>query len=91
MTEIRIAFFDIDGTLVQLGKGMSETMRQTLLALQRKGIRICVATGRPPFRVPSFDGIVFDACLTFNGSYCYDRKGHEIFPTASIIRMFCAL
>lgn len=60
MTEIRIAFFDIDGTLVQLGKGMSETMRQTLLALQKKGIRICVATGRPPFRVPSFDGIVFD-------------------------------
>ncbi len=78
MTEIRIAFFDIDGTLVQLGKGMSETMRQTLLALQKKGIRICVATGRPPFRVPSFDGIVFDAYLTYNGSYCYDRKGHEI-------------
>lgn len=79
MNKIRIAFFDIDGTLVDMDwKKMTETMRQTLIALQKRGIRICIASGRPPIYMPHFPGVSFDAYLTFNGSYCYDRQGNVI-------------
>lgn len=76
MREIQIAFFDIDGTLVDMDwKKMTETMRQTLITLHEKGILLVIATGRPPFRVPVFEGVSFDAYMTFNGSYCYDSRG----------------
>ena len=71
----RIAFFDIDGTLVPLGKNeLSDKTRAALLGLQAAGVRIVVATGRPISRVPAFAGVSFDAFLTFNGSYCADRE-----------------
>lgn len=76
---IKIVFFDIDGTLIDIGaKGMSPKTKKTLLALKERGIKICVATGRAPLSLPDFDGVEFDAYLTFNGAYCYDRQG-EIF------------
>jgi Cof subfamily protein (haloacid dehalogenase superfamily) len=79
MNEIRIAFFDIDGTLVDMEwKKMTETMRQTLITLQKRGIKICIASGRPPIYIPPFPGVSFDAFMTFNGSYCYDREGKVI-------------
>jgi len=73
---IKIVFFDIDGTLVDIGaRGMSPKTREALLRLKERGIKICVATGRSPVELPDFDGVEFDAYLTFNGSYCYDRQG----------------
>lgn len=72
----QIIFFDIDGTLVDMGIGhITPVMTQTLHQLQAKGIRICIATGRSPMTLPPFPGIEFDAFLTFNGSCCYDRSG----------------
>jgi Cof subfamily protein (haloacid dehalogenase superfamily) len=79
MEHIKIIFFDVDGTLVDMQK--KKISPNTVAALQRlreKGIRICMATGRTPVTVPHFDGVEFDAYLTFNGSYCYDSSG-EIF------------
>lgn len=68
---IKIAFFDIDGTLVDMHtKTISNTMIDTLLELKKKDIKICIATGRPPRSVPQFPRVEFDAYLTFNGSYC---------------------
>lgn len=79
MNPIQIAFFDIDGTLVDFDlKRMTEPVRNALLELQSRGVRICIATGRAPMTVQKFDGITFDTFLTFNGSYCYDAQG-EIF------------
>ena len=44
---IKIVFFDIDGTLIDIGaKGMSPKTREALLGLKARGIKICVATGR---------------------------------------------
>lgn len=72
MKDIRIAFFDIDGTLIDIGKKLpSPAILHTLTALQQRGIRICIATGRSPDQLPKLPGIEFDAYLTFNGSYCY--------------------
>ena len=72
---IKIAFFDIDGTLIALGQeSASDKMLECLKRLKANGIHLCIATGRPPFVVPAFPGIEFDAFLTFNASYCYTSK-----------------
>lgn len=79
MNDIKIAFFDIDGTLIDMErKVISEKMVETLLQLKKNHIIICIATGRTPIAIPQFEGVQFDAFLTFNGSYCFDQK-KEIF------------
>ena len=68
---IRIVFFDIDGTLLKMGETeMTPLMKQTLHLLQKNHIKICLATGRGMMAIPDFHGIEFDAVLAFNGSYC---------------------
>lgn len=73
MEQIKIAFFDVDGTLVDMQKKkISPKTVETLQRLRQRGILICMATGRTPVTVPKFDGVEFDAYLTFNGSFCYN-------------------
>lgn len=72
---IKIIFFDIDGTLVDTRKKyISPKMVEALNRLKRSKILICIATGRAPMELPQFDGVVFDAFLTYNGSLCYDQE-----------------
>lgn len=76
----KIAFFDIDGTLISLGVGrMTERMKETLLRLKEKGVILCIATGRPKINVPRFEEIGFDVFLTFNGSYCSTGDGQTLY------------
>lgn len=75
MNDIKIAFFDIDGTLIDMNKKIiSEKMLQTLIRLKEKNIIICIATGRSPIGLPKFQKVEFDAFLTFNGSYCFNER-----------------
>ena len=67
----RIIFFDIDGTLVPLKEGIRPRTVEALQKLRQNGIRLCIATGRAPMEVPKFEGVTFDALLTYNGSYCF--------------------
>ena len=76
MSQIKIAFFDIDGTLIDMEKKqITPVTLEVLRRLQANGIRICLATGRSPMVVPHFEGVAFDATLTYNGSYCYTKTG----------------
>lgn len=81
MMNIKIIFFDIDGTLIDMKKKIiSEKVLETLLKLKNNGIKICIATGRSPMQVPHFPNIEFDTFLTYNGSYCFNRH-KTIFST----------
>ena len=76
MKDIKIIFFDIDGTLIAMDQDtISEKTLEALKRLQEKGVKLCLATGRGPMLVPHFEGVEFDAFLTYNGSYCYDHEG----------------
>ena len=76
MHKPRIIFFDIDGTLIDMEKKrITERTLDALRRLQQNGILLAIATGRSPLIVPRFDGVEFDVFLTYNGSYCYDRRG----------------
>lgn len=72
---IKIVFFDVDGTLIDIGaKKVSEKTIEGLKRLKERGIKICLATGRAPIELPNIPNIKFDAYITFNGSYCFDDK-----------------
>ena len=74
MSSIKIAFFDIDGTMIDMElKKMTPLMLETLRRLKEHHIHICIATGRSPMALPHFD-VEFDTFLTFNGSYCYNEQ-----------------
>lgn len=75
MKKIKIAFFDIDGTLIDPNtKKISEKILKTLMRLKEKKMILCLATGRGPIALPHFSGIEFDVYLTFNGSYCFNSE-----------------
>ena len=72
--DIKIAFFDVDGTLVDMKKKViTPAMIETLKHLKENGIILCMATGRGPYLVPSFPGFDFDVFLSYNASYCYTK------------------
>ena len=72
---VKMIFFDIDGTLIAMGKRkMTARTEETLIRLKENGIRICIATGRPLREIPRFERVQFDAFLTFNGSYCCTNR-----------------
>ena len=84
MSAIKIVFFDIDGTLIDKNKKrISEKMLETLRRLKENGTIICIATGRSPIALPHFEGVEFDAFLTFNGSYCFTEDA-DIFSLSLI-------
>lgn len=72
MNPIKIIFFDIDGTLIDMQKKqISDKTLEMLRRLREKGVLLCIATGRSPAALPKLDGVEFDAYLTFIGSLCY--------------------
>lgn len=77
--DIRIAFFDIDGTLLPPGaEKLPDSTLAALAALRRRGIKTFIASGRPPVHLPllhALDGIPFDGYVTMNGQYCYLADG----------------
>lgn len=91
MKNIKIVFFDIDGTLIDMNrKVMTKRIEETLIRLKQNKIIICIATGRGPKKMPHFPNVEFDAFLTFNASYCY-TKNEIIFknpiPPSDVIKI----
>lgn len=75
LENIKIIFFDIDGTLIDIhSKKISKRTLETLIRLKERNFILCLSTGRAPLTVPRFEGWEPDVYLTFNGSYCYNRQ-----------------
>ena len=73
--DIKIAFFDIDGTLIDSATGIfSEKTVYCLQTLRRRGIKTCVVTGRSTYCFPDFGPLEFDAFASSNGALCYTAK-----------------
>lgn len=76
---IRAAFFDIDGTLKPFDEiELRESMIETLHELQKKGIRVFIATGRPPVQLhllgKRMNEFPWDGYVMLNGQYCMDQN-----------------
>jgi len=70
-------FFDIDGTLVPLGsRHMPESTFAALETLRRKGVRLFIASGRPPQYLQNLPEALksfpFDGYVLCNGQCCTD-------------------
>jgi len=67
---IKAMFFDLDGTLLTSEKKVAERTKEVLARCKRRGIKLFIATGRPPLlrRMLSWDDAMFD--LFDGGTYC---------------------
>ncbi|MDF9823819.1 Cof subfamily protein (haloacid dehalogenase superfamily) [Breznakia sp. PF5-3] len=79
---IKLAVFDVDGTLIPEGKREpSKRIIETLHALQKNGIKIAIASGRPPFFIHGDLNTYakFDYYVCVNGAYVADSEFHEVY------------
>lgn len=69
-------FFDVDGTLLDFGTHeIKDSVREMLRALNKKGIKIFIATGRHSSKLGCLEGVAdFTAFVTVNGQICYNAK-----------------
>ncbi len=72
-------FFDIDGTLMPFTtREISDVLLEALLRLKEKGIRLFIATGRPPGQLAllsrRFNEFPWDGLVMMNGQYCLDEN-----------------
>ena len=75
--DIKVIFFDIDGTLLSHKTGkVPESAVDAIGKVQKKGIKIVVATGRDIVEMKKLplDGIHFNGYLTLNGNICLDEN-----------------
>lgn len=76
---IKAIFFDVDGTLMShKQKDVPKSTRDSLLQLNKKGIKVVIATGRhisELLELPVKD-IQFDGYLTLNGQLLLDKARH---------------
>ncbi len=74
---IKAVFFDIDGTLMPFTtREISPATLQSLYLLHDRGIKLFIATGRPPGQLSllsdRFNSFPWDGFLLMNGQYCTD-------------------
>ena len=74
--QIKIVFFDVDGTLRPLDGHVLESTRQAFAKLHEKGVKTCIASGRG---FKSLDaeirGLDADFYITVTGQYVQTREG----------------
>lgn len=78
MAEIKIVFFDVDGTLYNHHEyKVTESAIKAIKQLKDNGIKVCIATGRPIemlSQIEEFiDEIEFDYVITSNGQSVYEK------------------
>ena len=75
VTDIKIVFFDVDGTL--LGHGQRSLPASLIAALKKarqRNVKLVICTGRRPQELQCLSDFDFDAFLTMNGQVCFTRN-----------------
>ncbi len=75
-------FFDGDGTILDIKKGIPQDVKDSVAALKRNGHRVFLCTGRSRAFVPQdaerldFDGIISNmgGCIEYHGKMVYDKS-----------------
>lgn len=77
-----IVFIDIDGTLVNTEKIVSDKTKEAIKKLKHNGIEVVLATGRAPFHFKEIaDELGINAFVSFNGSHVvYKGKVIQSYP-----------
>lgn len=72
----KIVFLDIDGTLVNREKVVSDTTKQAIKKLKQNGLQVVLATGRPPYHFGYIaEELDISSFVAFNGAYvCHDGE-----------------
>ena len=82
----KVAFFDVDGTLVNSQHQVSEEIRASLAKLKQAGVKLGLASGRAYFAAKrlihdlNFDG----PCCMFSGALLIDPCNNEIILESSL-------
>lgn len=66
----KIAFFDIDGTLLDDDKNLPTSTKDAIYQLKQNGVYVALATGRAPFMLEQIrKELEVDSFVSFNGQY----------------------
>ena len=80
---IKAVFFDVDGTLLSFKTHeVPASTQEAIRALQAKGIKVIVSTGRSINSLDQIRFLDFDGYITFNGGYCMTKEGDVLFQQA---------
>ena len=80
--DYKIAFFDVDGTTVITSEGLvRQSAAEALRRLRNAGVKLCIATGRPPVHTrivsEAMDGADYKVCC--NGCIVVNRQGDIVY------------
>lgn len=72
--EIKLIFFDVDGTLLDRQGQYSPRLKRAVLALRERGLKLAIASGRPPFACEFLfkELDLVDAGLFYTGGLVYE-------------------
>jgi len=80
---IKAVFFDVDGTLLSFSTHQIPLSTENAIrALQARGIKVIVSTGRSINSLSHIKYLDFDGFITFNGGYCVTKGGEVLFKKA---------
>jgi len=96
--KVKVIVLDIDGTLLNSEKRISDLTKNALIQAQENGVKIILASGRPTvgmlaltkeLEMDKHHGLI----VTFNGFPVFNFQSHEnllnkIFPICLISRIF---
>ncbi|MFA5865696.1 MAG: Cof-type HAD-IIB family hydrolase [Phycisphaerae bacterium] len=77
---VELVAIDLDGTLLTSGKKITERTKRVLRALSNQGIKVLLATARPPRSVAgAYKALKLDTCaICYNGALIYDPPSRTV-------------
>jgi Cof subfamily protein (haloacid dehalogenase superfamily) len=82
MNEYKLLFLDIDGTIIRPDDSIEESTKQAVFAVQKKGLDVFLATGRPIHEILDIaKELNINSFIGYNGAYGI-YKGEILFQEA---------